>query len=498
MRWSFGSFAPDVPALEVGRDGCLRSTNVIPVRVGYVPFPSWNATAMAALAARPRGSETGTSLGNAYHYVGTGTKLYERSGAAWTDRTRAAGGNYALTDTDRWKMLRYNDDVYGLPGHAEPVQYIAIGAGNFADLAAAPRARFGAIVSFHMMVGNLKEGSTVRPYTVRWPAIDNPQSWPTPGTDAALAAQSGERDLPSKYGQIMGIVGGDVGAIFQEKAITVAEYIGGDVMYSFSRRNVPGLFIPDGAIPLGNAILYPSEDGWNLFDGATHEPIGADLINNYFLRDLDPEHLDKCGWEKDPDRAGIFYFLYPGAGNVDGRPNRILVFNSRTRQFSIIEGFDGWLLSRWIEGTPGLDEPPDEPLDEPGLPSLDSTAEALLVEELAGYDANLVLGRFNGAPMAATFESGDIEPFPGALALVVESRPLIDRDVDAPQLTVEVASFDVPDAALVFVESAGLNRKGWFDHHADNRYHRVRVRVTGGRWKTAYGCDVRFAATGDS
>jgi hypothetical protein len=114
------------------------------------------------------------------------------------------------------------------------------------------------------MLGNLRDsvgGSTTRPYTVQWSAIDDPQYWPTPGSDEAIASQSGNQMLNPTLGEVMGIFGNDqFGVIFQQGGVTRVTYVGGTTVFQFDEYEVGrGLLFPNSATTaLKSGILAPT------------------------------------------------------------------------------------------------------------------------------------------------------------------------------------------------------------------------------------------------
>src|SRR5947209_8746167 len=102
----FGPWAPD--ALSIISDASQEQNvagealNVLPATSSYGPWPS-PAAASLAVASAVRGVGVPRTATNAVAlFAGTATKLYKFAGvaSAYTDVTRAAGGNYALATDD--------------------------------------------------------------------------------------------------------------------------------------------------------------------------------------------------------------------------------------------------------------------------------------------------------------------------------------------------------------------------------------------------------------
>ena len=60
-------------------------------------------------------------------------------------------------------------------------------------------------------------------FRVRWSAFNNPQA--TWGTD--IATQMGYVDMPSRFGVVTGLSGGEIGLILQKYAVHAFDYVGG-------------------------------------------------------------------------------------------------------------------------------------------------------------------------------------------------------------------------------------------------------------------------------
>lgn len=117
---------------------------------------------------------------------------------------------------------------------------------------------------------------------VQWPAIGNPQSWPIPLTDAAIAAQSSYEDLEGEYGPIQFIAGYPLYAvIFQKSAITRATYVGGQVVFQFATyaRN-QGLAAKGAAVQVGPLTYFLADSGFFVTDGANVSPVGTASDNS--------------------------------------------------------------------------------------------------------------------------------------------------------------------------------------------------------------------------
>jgi hypothetical protein len=166
---------------------------------------------------------------------------------------------------------------------------------------------------------------------LQWSAIDNPQSWPTPLTNAALAAQSGQQDQEYAYGPIMFIAGYPLyGVIFQRNAIARASYIGGNVVFSWQTfsRNL-GLLTKGAAVQVAANTYFLSDQGFFYTDGASVYPIGtasdnSSGIDQWFFSNVNQAALSAITAGYDA-RSRCVFFAIPTGTNT--QPDTLLIYN---------------------------------------------------------------------------------------------------------------------------------------------------------------------------
>jgi hypothetical protein len=497
-RVAFREWAPDLPAIV--NPGLVKATNVLPAAAGYMPLPSLSATGLDALDARPRGAISGLDTGsNAYHIVGTETKLYRASQLGVTDVSRAVGGPYNASGIAQWHFEQHENLVIAVnPG--DDIQVIDLASGVFSQLSVdAPRARYIGYIGPILVVANLISDpvfGTV-PDAYRSPALGNPASWPDP-TDpnsGAVAAQAVLSRIEGNGGRILAIVSGsEVGAFFQENAVARAEYVGGDIILQVDNvKKTKGLLAPRAVVPFERKVLYLSEDGWQIFDYTSGTPIGDQKINRTFLADYDGQYPDRVSAVQHPDLP-VAVIAYPGAGNTGGTPNKLLFYN--------------YAIDRWAQGEQALElltrvSPFSLSIDDL-LGDLDTDYPISFDDALSGFGAavlgayttGFVLASFSGTSLAATIETGDQEHEPGRITRVSKVRPLIDSVEPTVQVS---ARFDrrLAESAITFGSAASLNREGACPvRSAKGRYHRYRVNIPAGWTDHAVGLDVMGAPGG--
>ena len=108
MSVRFAGYAPD---LDPKTPGVLTDcTALVPSLRGMKGAPSPQTRLLPALAAACRGAALLRKLDDSTRlFAGSSAKLYEAGSTSWTDRTRAAGGDYALGTGNSWRFAQRGD-----------------------------------------------------------------------------------------------------------------------------------------------------------------------------------------------------------------------------------------------------------------------------------------------------------------------------------------------------------------------------------------------------
>ena len=323
-----GELLPDVAAL--GNKGSLSIVNALPGVSSYRPFPSF-VPVTDALDARPRGAiEAVDNDGNIFNYAGDATKLYQRAGKSWNDVSKMGG--YSNGSADRWEFARWKNKVLAT-NFADDPQQITMGGANFTDLTTDFKARHIAIIREFVFFGNTDDGvdGEVR-NRVRWSAFNDETDYtpdPTTGSDA--------RDLTSG-GAIQRIVGGEYGVIVSETSTFRVTWAGAPVWFQVDEV-LPGVgtLCPGSVAQLGNTVFFISEQGFVALTGGTGAAYpGSGKVDRFIRNDLDISNAHRVSSVADPQSGRIFW-AYPGSGNSDGRPNKIIVYDINLNRWGYAE-----------------------------------------------------------------------------------------------------------------------------------------------------------------
>jgi hypothetical protein len=194
------------------------------------------------------------------------------------------------------------------------------------------RFRHVAVVRDYVVAGNTFDSvdGTVRD-RVRWSAINDETDWtvsPVTGADY--------RDL-KKGGGIQRIVGGDFGIICCERNTWAMSFVGSPTFFVIDEviPNV-GTLAPGAVTVLADTVFLWSEHGMYALQGGRNPvQIGEGKVDQFLRNDLDDDYAYRISSVADP-ASGRVAWAYPGAGNIGGRPNRIVVFDTKVNKWGII------------------------------------------------------------------------------------------------------------------------------------------------------------------
>jgi hypothetical protein len=228
----------------------------------------------------------------------------------------------AYTGTYRWQFLQFGNYALATNG-ANKVQYYDINASSyFGDLAAtAPVAKYVTAVRDFVVCANI--GAGTYPSRVQWSDINDPTDW-----TAGAASQSDYQDLPDG-GDITGIVGGEFGIVFLEKAIVRMSYIGSPLFFQFDTisRNV-GCIEGGSIAQYGGIAYFLSDDGFYSCNGQQITAIGSEKVDRYFFNNANIGDIDSISAAVDPERNLVIWNYTTVSG-----PRGLLIYNFETQKW---------------------------------------------------------------------------------------------------------------------------------------------------------------------
>lgn len=551
---------PDMPDLATATSTAL---NVVPITPeSYGPLPSLSVYSTSQLDSQCIGAIGVQSVSLAvYVFAGTTDKLYEivADGVAWTD---VSGTAYTTAPGDNWRFDLFNNEIlatnFGNPiqsfslassvkfgnvftaaAWAVSTAYAAVGeyvlaggnryvltvAGTSAATGAGPTGTGAGIVDGtcvwnyqggpppqarhictpknFVMVGNTYDPvGGLGPQRVWWSASNDPTTWPSPGSNAAIQGMSDYNDFQGNFGEISGMVdslsNADV-AIFFRHAVWRGLFVGPPNVFDFfPAENVRGCPAPNSIVPLGATVWYLGEDGFYMFDGSSSLPIGADKFDAWFWNNVNASFLWMIiGAANVPSK--LIMWAFPSRASSNGICDTILIYRWDIQRASY--AFVGQNAVEWMIRTitTGVSLDGFSALGFTNLDTLPASLDSALWQggnaQLGVINGAHQLAYFSGAAMAGQVATETKQLTPGRRTFVQSSRPIVD------------ASFGTPSVALAgrtnlydtetFGAAVAPDASGECPQRNDNRYHNAMISLPAGAvWTHISGVELTFGPAG--
>jgi hypothetical protein len=451
----FKEFLPDQP--ELGNPGLIRAQNVLPRDDGYTPFRP----------AASVGTMTNGGVSGSFQTFGVtkgASKIYAYGGHFWLGSISGGfstrGGSFTV-GASYASFAQYENMVIAV-GESFPAHFHTVGAAsNFATLASngtAPPAEAIGVLGQFVVIGSLGTvNSTQRPNVIQWSGVDAPRSWPTPGSATAIAQQAGEQELPSAFGRVQAIHGGDQYAIvLQERGVTRMTYVGPPAVFQFDTiSNSEGAHFARGSIRVGNVTYFISQQGFCRTNGVVIEHIGAGKVDRTFWESgvaTKDEELVTCGYDPAND---LVYFSYPTTNLFSC--DKLLIFNPKSGNWSMAnQEMEEFVGGSW-------------PLN---------VLNVMAAFQTAG-SASLV-STFTGTAGSAILETGEMEFNEGGRAYVDAVKAHVESSGTAPAIGMRIGTRDDLGTAPSYTSTTGaFARTGFANFRSDAKYHRIELNITG-------------------
>lgn len=474
---SFKRMAPDLPKLQ---NPLIEARNCLPRIGSFGPMPQLgsitNAMDEFCKGAAAFRNDAGTSFvygGDEGSTGATSAKLYRLAGATWTNSSRGAGYS---NSTESWRFAKSGTQVVATNFFDHP-QVITLGGTTFADLTTAFKAKHVAKVREFMMFANTNDTTDGHVSDrIRWSAFNNITDY-----TVSSATQSDFQDAQSDGGACQGLVGGEFAIAFMERSIWRLTYVGPPGVFQVDEVD-PGIgTFASGSIVQHGWTYFLSSDGFRRTRGDKSERLGVERVNRTVLADLDNSFIQNVTSSVSV-QDGLIYWAYPGANNVNGRPNKLVVYDPDVDEWSFGDEEVQQFLSA---GTPAttledLDSLYGTLEDVPG--SLDDDIWAGGPFQLAVMDSSNRLSLFNGSPRQATFKTGEMLVDDGRKVYMPYIRPLIDGgSVEAKMIYRDLLSATAQESGWIPVNDIGI-----VPFRESGRYLSTEIRVSGD-WEMAVG-----------
>lgn len=414
----FPPWRPDAPEYDDGTlTGLVTAKNVYPVVGGYRPFRGLTE-ATGALPAQWVGGGSFEYNGNSAFLGATAAGLYSHASGTWTSEL-------ALATTSPWFGVQFGDNVVFVNG-SEMVKY-TISTGVAASLGSTPPdgATCIAVVRDFIVASGVSSDSM----ELYWSGINDAEQW-TVGTNQSDFQQIADG------GPITGLAGGEYGLIFQSEHITLMEYVGTPLIFTFRKVERSIGCIAHGSIVQAEGMtLFLSKKGFKAFSpsaGIVH--VGENAVDRTFLDAYSLSEIQTyIRAAFDPDRRLVYWSM----------PDAIWILNLETQSWSKVEvsGIVG--ISTGSNGTGSItleDIAAIYPSLEDVTPSLDDPfwgGGGGGTAQLYVFKSDKKAYTFSaGSPLEATLKTQIMEPNPRQITHV-RNTFLITDAVDGVTLNVD-------------------------------------------------------------
>lgn len=494
-----GEWLPDRP--PTGLIGMTDAEEIIPLTEDS--YAHWRALAAYsdAMTGRCIGATTFTDKdGTVNVFAGDATTLYNlnTAGGTFTDVANNSTSDYTNTAL-RWVFAQFGERVIATNG-VDPIQSFVMGSStDFADLAAAaPRARYCAVIKNFLMLGYVNDSGVV-PQRVHWCAFDDPTDWPTLGTTDAAQKQSDNRDLHGDFGDVVGVVGnlGNAdGAVIMQRGVFRVTYVGPPFVFQFDLvQGVSGCSAPGSIVTEGGICYYLSDFGFVAFDGIRAVPIGDRKIDNTFLADLNRARQGEIFGAVDPINK-LIVWCYPSNGAPTTHCDRLLLFHRSLGRWTLSRQncelvFRTMSLGYTLDGLDTI-APDIDAL----TTSLDSDVWVGGRLQLGAFDTSHKLAYFSGDPGRPVVKLGELEDLAmGRRGFINGLKLLGDIPSDDYQLSLEYRA--TQDAGFSATSGTMEGNDGFCPARLDARYARPVLRGTSATtFKSLRGVQVRLKRGG--
>lgn len=263
MKVPLGKWLPDIQSL--GNPGLSRCINAVPTGLGYRSMMGLAYGSGGVLSTAPILGALSVQKGSTLiDYIGDATKLYSATyvypTVTQTNVTKVSA-TYSATVSLKWDFTQYNEFVLACDGGtagADPIQVIAIGGANFADLGGSPpKAKTIDTIRDFVVVGHTYDATDgERGNRVRWSAFGNHASWAV-----SASTQADFQDLKSSTGNVQRICGGEDGIIVTENNVFHMIYEGPPTIFRFDEIAEVGTQHAHSVVRIGDYVYFYARQG---------------------------------------------------------------------------------------------------------------------------------------------------------------------------------------------------------------------------------------------
>ncbi|QLG87647.1 hypothetical protein HQ393_04915 [Chitinibacter bivalviorum] len=298
-------FTPDIDPMTPG--AMVDVSNIVPTERGFAALESPIAVSGALLPAACFGAAKVRKLDDTKRTLaGTQTKIYELSGSAWNDVSRAAV--YTTGPDSRWRFVQFGNAT--LCCNKSDATQVSI-SGAFADLAGSPKASICETVGGFVFLFDTNE-ATYGDSPDRWwcSGLYDYTTWTPSSTTQAATGR-----LMDTAGRVIGAkrLGQNMVA-YKLRNMFLASYVGAPFIWSW--QEIPGeigAISHECIVSIGTEHIFISQDDFWRFDGVRPTPIGTP-VRKWFFNRVDPKYIQRVQGLHDRQRKLVVWF-YPSVGS---------------------------------------------------------------------------------------------------------------------------------------------------------------------------------------
>jgi hypothetical protein len=489
-----GEFLPAFP--KQNNPGCIVANNCIPAEGGYGPMLSPSAATVTVTrsgggtASTFLGPVRGASLlfrndGSPIIVGGSEDDLFVMAGSAATETTVAA----SVVSGEFWDFAQFNDFVFATSLANNPQYLTDIDTDTaWSDLTGSPpKARYCERFADFLMLGYIENA----PNRIQWSAFNNPAgSWA-----ASRLTQAGFADLDTRFGDISGLTGGRYPMVFQERGISLVQFVGPPTVWRVSVVSEDrGCVAPYSIATIGAQTYFLSQDGFYMTNGSEFVPIGSQKVNKWFYGLVDNAAIKwtqaAVDWQ---NRCIVWAFRSAGAA----LPDRLLIYSWEQDRFSTATVTVDWIVGSRAPATSLEDLDALFATLEDVTPSMDDDlwlAGDRVLGAFISSGAASTFHRFNGTTLQADWELGAFQPSPGARVFVSGAQPVLEATTWPMQIAAIPADNSRVETATAY-GAPGVD--GAVPLRADGKEMRLALRMPAASdWRRAQAVQLTFRGSG--
>lgn len=471
----FGPYEPDIASVGTPKSSYVN--NVVPRADGYGPIPA-TVSFTGAMPGYCRGTTGAVQLDNSTAiFGGNDTALLKVDPTARTWEDVSKGGGYTLSTKELWDFAQFGNNVIAATTNINPQLYTLGTSTLFADLGGSPpQARRVSVVGDFVVLSGL----TNNPNRIQWSGINDITEW-TPGV-----SQSDYNDFPDG-GFVQGIAGGEVGLVFQDRAIRRMIYVGPPLIFQFQRISEDrGVLMRYSIAKSGGLTFFLSNDGFCMIDrGGSLTPIGAKRVDRTILADADltdPRYMQAIA---DPVSKRVHWFYKSVSSATVNVLDKEIIYD--------------WSLDRWSPAQTNVSgatsviplattlESLDAVANLDALPYSLDTYTSTYASSLAVVGTDGSMGFRSGSNLEATLDTPEGMIGGGVRTYISGAQPI----ADCADALVSCRSRDrLFDEYSESVETP-IGVRGYSTFRANGRFNTIRMRMpAGSQWSFVRSVDV--------